>query len=398
MSARRGPRVAILGAGPTGLDAALACAERGLPFTLYEASGTPAGNIRRWGHVRLFTPWSMNVSARMRRALLADGVPVPDGEGCPTGVELAERVLDPVAAGAAVAPSLRLGVRVKGIGRRGLTKDEEIGTPERSARPFRLLLEDAGGERSEEADAVLDCTGVWANPNSLGDGGIPAIGEDALGGRIHRTVPDIAADPRRWAGRTVLLAGAGHSAQTAARDLARLAREAPGTEVIWSVRRDSPDWDAVRDDPLPARAALVADAEALARGASPAVGIRASSVVEELRPDGDRIAVTLRNGGDREVVVDEVVSLTGSVGDNRLYRQLQVHECYATCGPMALSAALLGSGAGDCLTQESHGAEALRLPEPDFFLLGSKSHGRFGLYLMRIGFEQVDDAMSLLAP
>ena len=51
----------------------------------------------------------------MRRALFADGVPVPDGEGCPTGVELAERVLDPVAAGAAVAPSLRLGVRVKGI-------------------------------------------------------------------------------------------------------------------------------------------------------------------------------------------------------------------------------------------------------------------------------------------
>lgn len=393
---QRRPRVAILGAGPTGLDAALACADRGLPFTVYEAADTPAGNVREWGHVRLFTPWSMNVSPRMRRRLTADGTPAPDGEGYPTGTELAERVLDPVARSEDVSPSLRLGTTVKGIGRRGLTKDQEIGTAERSARPFRLLLEDARGESSEEADAVLDCTGVWGNPNSLGDGGIPAVGENALGGRIERSLPDVTADPRRWAGRTVLLAGAGHSAQTAARDLARLAREAPGTEVVWAVRQDEPDWDAVRGDPLPERAALVAEAEALRRGGSAAVTVHTASVVEALRPEGGRVAVTLRNGGDRDLVVDEVVSLTGSVGDNRLYRQLQVHECYATCGPMSLSAALLGSDSADCLTQESHGADALRLPEPNFFLLGSKSHGRYGLYLMRIGFEQVDDAMGLL--
>jgi 2-polyprenyl-6-methoxyphenol hydroxylase-like FAD-dependent oxidoreductase len=47
--------VAIL-AGPVGLDAALACADAGWPFTVYEASGVTAGHVRAWGHVRLFTP------------------------------------------------------------------------------------------------------------------------------------------------------------------------------------------------------------------------------------------------------------------------------------------------------------------------------------------------------
>src|SRR3954471_10253466 len=66
------PRVAILGAGPIGLEAALACAERGWEFTVYEAGGTVGANVRDWGHVRLFTPWEMNVSARARRALAGE--------------------------------------------------------------------------------------------------------------------------------------------------------------------------------------------------------------------------------------------------------------------------------------------------------------------------------------
>src|SRR3954464_8601420 len=69
------PRIAILGAGPIGLEAALAAAERGWEFTVYEAGGTVGANVRDWGHVRLFTPWEMNVSARARRALAGEEPP-----------------------------------------------------------------------------------------------------------------------------------------------------------------------------------------------------------------------------------------------------------------------------------------------------------------------------------
>ena len=126
-------RIAILGAGPTGLEAALAAAEAGRPFTLYEAAPTVAGNVRAWGHVRLFTPWEMNVSPRMRRHLEARR---PDPARCPTGDELAERLLEPLAALPEIAPHLRLGTRV--LARRPRGAPQARGDRHRRARPAPL--------------------------------------------------------------------------------------------------------------------------------------------------------------------------------------------------------------------------------------------------------------------
>ena len=94
---------------------------------------------------------------------------------------------------------------------------------------------------------------------------------------------------------------------------------------------------------------------------------------------------------------DHVVALTGYTGDASLYRQLQVHECYATGAPMNLSAALLGSAGGDCLAQPSAGIEALRNPEPHFFILGAKSYGRLNTFLLRTGYQQIDQLTAAYA-
>lgn len=387
------PRIAILGAGPVGLEAALAAAEGGHPFTVYEAAPAVGGNVRSWGHVRMFTPWDLNVSPRMRRHL-GD---LPAGDECPTGNDLAERLLEPIAALPTIAPNLRLGTRVLAVGREGLLKHEEIATAERGRRPFRILVSENGRERADHADVVIDATGTYGNPNRLGDAGIPAPGERTLENEIRRQIPDLAREASDWAGKTILLAGAGHSAQTAVRDLAALAQEAPGTRVIWVVRNPQPGWGTHEGDPLPERARLAAEARSLAGGASPAVEPRRGAAVEELsRPNG-RIQVTLRDGsGSETVAVDRVLSLTGFVGDHDLYRQLQVHECYATCGPIKLSAALLGAAAGDCLAQTSHGADTLMNPEPGFFILGIKSYGRNNTFLMRVGWDQVSEVFGVL--
>jgi hypothetical protein len=392
------PHIAILGSGPTGLEAALAAADAGHPFTLYEAGPEAAANVRAWGHVRLFTPWSLNVSPRMRRHLEAAGVPVPDGDACPTGAELAEQLFAPLAALPEIAPNLRRNTRVLAIGREGLLKHEEIATPERGRRRFRLLLSDASGrEWTERAAVVVDATGTYGNPNRLGDGGIPAPGERALDPEIRRSIPDLAREAADWAGKTVLLAGAGHSAQTAVRDLAELARQAPGTRVIWALRSAEPAWGTHDGDPLPERARLAAAARDLAAGASPAVTVHRGVAVEELsRPNG-KVRAVLRNGtGAAEVLADRILALTGYVGDHELYRQLQVHECYATCGPIKLSAALLGAGGGDCLAQTSHGVDTLTNPEPGLYILGSKSYGRNNTFLMRVGWEQVAEVFNAL--
>jgi hypothetical protein len=393
---RPAPRVAIVGGGPVGIEAALAAAERGWPVTVYESSPEVAGNVRDWSHVRLFTPWSMNVSDRARRAL---GDAAPAGPGLPTGAELVERLYEPLAD--LVGAGLRLSTRVRAIAREGLLKHEEIATERRGRHQFRLLVQDAAGaERVERADVVLDCSGTYGTPNALGDGGIPAPGEAALDGRIDRFMPDLERDGRDWAGRRILLTGSGHSAQTAARDLAALARRAPGTEIVWAIRGGDRSFGAVAGDPLPARAELNGDAAALAAGASGAVRVHFGVVTDALSgATGGPIRVALRNGHVGELDVDRVLALNGGVGDASIYRQLQVHECYATAAPMKLSATLLAqSGAGgDCLAVAGAGPEALANPEPGFFILGSKSYGRNSRFLARIGWQQVDDALGLIA-
>jgi len=386
-------RIAIVGAGPIGLEAALAAARRGDDFTVYESASTVGGHVRAWGHVRTFTPWSMNVSPRMRAALPQ----APDGGELPSGTQLADELLEPVAATAQLAGRIRLGTRVLAIAREGLLKHEAVGDPRRGRLPFRLLIaQPDGSEAIAHADVVIDATGTYGNPNRLGDGGIDAVNERAFEDRIVRLLPALDDQAADWAGKTILLTGSGHSAQTAVRQLAQFARDAPGTRVVWAVRKPRPDWGAVEGDPLPERASLNATAARLAAGASDAVTLRAGCVTDALRARGERIVVTLRNGGPEEVEVDRILALNGGVGDHALYRQLQVHECYATSGPMNLAAALLGEAGADCLASGSHGPDTLRNPEPGFFILGAKSYGRNSQFLLRIGWQQVDDVFTSL--
>lgn len=398
-------RVAILGAGPIGLDAALAFLDEGWSVAGYEAAASVAANVLAWSHIRLFTPWSMNTSVRMRARLDAAGLAQPGpADYCPTGAEFADQLLKPLAELPELAAVIHRGTRVLAVAREGLLKHEEIGTPERGSRPFRLLVSGLDGtERVEHADLLLDCTGSYDRANVLGDGGIPAPGELQVADRITRQIPDVDREPEQWAGRRVLLVGAGKSGQTAARDLAALVAHRPGTSVVWAVRATDPDWGEVPGDPLPQRQELVEVAQRLRSGALSGLRVRTGVVVDALRATDDGVAVRLRSAtGDlEEIVVDRIIALTGFLGDTSLYRQLQVHECYATAAPMNLSAALLGAageGPADCLAQASHGLDALRVPEPNFFVLGMKSYGRNSTFLLRVGYEQVDEVVRAYAP
>jgi len=90
-------RVAIVGAGPIGLEAAIAARELDLDPVVYER-GAPGEHIRRWGFVELFSPWRWNATELGLRVLDAARLPRPDPERCPTGRELVDSYLDPLAA------------------------------------------------------------------------------------------------------------------------------------------------------------------------------------------------------------------------------------------------------------------------------------------------------------
>jgi hypothetical protein len=391
-------RIAILGAGPIGLEAALYARALGFEPIVFER-GEVAENVRRWGFVELFSPWSLNVSPLGLEALGGLGGSAPDPERCPSGEELRERYLLPLASLLEIRPHHE----VLGIARSGFLKSEAIGGKERGLRPFRLLVRRRdGAEECCRAEIVIDATGVYHQPCSLGDGGLPAAGEEAARSSIDYHLPDIlGAERRRFASRRVLLIGSGYSAATALAALITLQREAPATEVVWARRdRRGRPFTIFEGDPLPGRAALGRLGNDIA--AAPPAGWRLlrGAGAERLERLGEGWRVTFRDVETGELIdidAQRILALVGYRPDLGIHRELQVHHCYASEGPMKLAAALLGSsGGGDCLAQASFGPNSLLNPEPGFFIIGQKSYGRRSDFLLKIGREQVRDVFRLI--
>ncbi|MFO0841237.1 MAG: monooxygenase [Gemmataceae bacterium] len=399
MSRTDAPRIAILGAGPVGLEAALYAASLKLPFRVYER-GKAGDNLRRWGHVKLFTPFGMNATPLGRATLRADKHKLPGDQDLLTGREHLAAYLDPLAKCSLLAGRVETDTAVVCVGRKGHLKEESPPENRRAASPFRLLLRgEKGQERVEESEVVLDCTGTYGNGRYLGDGGIPAVGELAARPNIACGLEDILGEKAaHYADRTTLVVGAGFSAATSVVLLAELAKKHPSTWIVWLARSTgSQPIKRLMSDPLRERDLLAAKANMLATRGEGHVEFHAGSVLDLVEPAKDGFTVKARVGGvARSWSVDRVIANVGYEPDPRLYRELQVHECYASLGPMRLAAALARHAGGDCLTVGSQGASTLQNPEPNFYILGMKSYGRASNFLMRTGFEQVREAFTLM--
>jgi len=388
-----------------GLEAALFAKQHGFEVTVLER-GQVAENVRAWGHVRLFSPFAMN-SSPWGRALLAgpakrsqgswDGL--PEDDDLLTGAEFAERYLIPLSRQALIADVIHEQTEVLAVGRDSIWKTDLCGA-ERQKSPFRILVRSPRGEAEILADVVLDCSGTYGNHNWLGGGGVPCIGEQDCESRIQWSLPDVAGvDRDRFAGRRTLLAGSGYSAATVVVELAKLAREVPGTSAVWLTRTNqSPPIPVIADDSLQERAELTARANHCALNSRPDVDWRPGRIVRAINTGpGERLTVSVECGGPTaQIEVDEIVALVGYRPDRSVYEELQIHECYATQGPIRLAATLLGEASADCLTQTCPGPETLASPEPGFFILGAKSYGRSSQFLLRVGLEQIQAVFSLL--
>ncbi|MFW5967014.1 MAG: FAD-dependent oxidoreductase [Persicimonas sp.] len=394
-------RIAIVGAGPIGLEAALYASERGYQVDVYERA-TPGANVARWSHVRLFSPWAMNRSGWAERRLREEGVSLADEGDYPTGGEFRREYLLRLARLEDLADSIHTHTNVVGVSRRHAFKSDFIGDERRDAEPFVLLVDSEDGRRYVEADVVIDTTGVYDQPRRLGPGGLPAIGEERAELVIERYIPDALGEERAlYEDATTLLIGGGYSAVTSAWLLHELRADAPDTDVLWLLTDGAPPYPPIEDDPLPARLELARFGNEAARGAvdgiEPVFG-----QLHRLEPTERGVAADIdTDDGLSTRQADRVVANVGYRPDTALYRELQVHLCYATEGLMDLSAHLLSQGAeaaGDCLAQTSGGFDTLVSPEPNFFVLGSKSYGRHSDFLLQRGFEQIETLFSHLQP
>jgi thioredoxin reductase len=399
------PRIVILGAGPIGLEAGLYAATLGLPFKIYER-GQVGQHLRQWGHVRLFSPFGMNTTPLGLAQLKAGKAErrLPAETECLTGREHLAAYLEPLANSTLLKERIQTATQVLAVGRQGgLLKEDTPGDARRGQQPFRLLLREAKGqERIEEADVVLDCTGTYGQPRFVGQGGIPAVGELSARAQMALGLEDILGGQRgNYADKTTLVIGAGYSAATTIGLLAELAAKHSGTWVIWLARRGSSQpIRRFMNDSLRERDQVAARANMLATRTDSNVEFHPQSLVEAVESRGPDKGFVVRAscaGKPMTFEVDRVIANVGYTPNTDLYRELQIHECYASLGPISLAAALLKQGSGsDCLAIPAQGAAVLRNPEPGFFILGSKSYGRNPTFLLRAGFEQVREVFTLI--
>jgi hypothetical protein len=352
-----------------------------------EAGPEPGRSIRQWRHVQLFSPWEYNVDKAAARLLAPTGWNSPDPAVYPTGAELVERYIDPLATKTALREMIRTNSRVTAIGRVGFDKAKTKG---REAAPFEIRYQNGKGPETLRADVVIDASGTWATPNPAGTGGLPAIGEREAAERIAYGMPDVLGrDRARYAGKIVAVLGAGHSAIGTLTDLTTLARQAPGTRAIWLLRGTDPAkaFGGGRNDKLSARGELGAHFASLV--ASGQVPVEAGFPVAAISETDGRLRIATSSGCcGRSVLVDELVVATGFRPDLSFLSEVRLRLDPAIEAPVAL-APLIDPNEHSCGTVRPHGARELAQDDPGFYLAGIKSYGRAPTFLMITGYEQV---------
>jgi thioredoxin reductase len=382
-------RIAILGAGPIGLEAALYARYLGYDVDLYER-GKACEALSRWGHVRMFTPFGQ-IGSPLGMAALKAQDPAwqpPDADTFLTGRELAERYYLPLAHSDLLADSLHEQVRVVAVGRDGLLPGELTGDEARRDHDFRLLLEstladDHGRQRFATADAVIDATGTMTNSNYLGPGGLPAIGELAARAHFEFGLPEVLSPAREhFAGRNTLVVGDGCSAATNVIALAALASQVADTWVTWVTRQaDTPPMTTRPGDPFAERVRIVEQANRLATDDANHVTHFGGTTVEAIswHPDLERFTVRLGGKHAGEAEFDRVIANVGYHADESISAALDVAK---------RPAAQFEAGLADYELPAATPAELLT-GEPDYYVLGAKSYGRDSRFLIARGLQQI---------
>ncbi|MDQ0680704.1 hypothetical protein QFZ30_004086 [Arthrobacter pascens] len=385
--------VAVIGAGPVGLAAAAHLLERGLEPLIFEAGPSAGAAIEQWRHIRLFSPWRFNMDAAAVRLLEDSGWESPRPTALPYGGELIDEYLAPLAALPAINSRLQTGARVVAVTRSGMDKTH---TRNRETTPFVVRIVHENGEvRDHTVAAVIDASGTWSTRNPLGTAGLPAIGENSAADRISSSLPDVTGrDRASFAGRRVLVVGAGHSAANTLISLAGLAKEEPDTRILWAVRGPSAEkvYGGGGLDGLPARGQLGSRLRRLVKAGT--IELHTGFGVASLKALDSGVTVGAVDG--RTLEADVVVPCTGFRPDLDVLRELRLDLDPAVEAPRELGP-LIDPEFHSCGTVAPHGAKLLAHPDKDFYIVGMKSYGRAPTFLLATGYEQVRSVVAALA-
>ena len=382
--------VAILGAGPVALAAAAHFAIAGESFIVLEKGADIAENIKSWQHVRLFSPWQYNVDKAAKQLLLKSGWTMPEEDVLPTGQEIREAYLQPLANVPEIKPFISFNTTVVGISKKN---HDKMKSASRDSAPFVLYTEQNGKTKRILASAVIDATGTWATPNSVHADNVWTSAEQKLADNIFYGIPNVESLKERYTGKHVAVIGGGHSAINTILELEKL----EDVEITWILRKKRVEdaYGGEDKDALAARGELGSRIHTLVDEGR--VNVFTPFYIEELSQTSDGIIIKGESmtGEQQLPAVDEIIANTGSRPDFSFLKEIRLSiddavESVETLAP------LIDPNEHSCGTVRPHGELELRHPETGFYIVGMKSYGRAPTFLMATGYEQVRSVVAYL--
>lgn len=379
--------LAIVGAGPIGIEAALYA--RRLGFTVRVLDKAPADRtaMHACAQTTMFSPWHYNYSPLGIDLLRTHG-----GFEAPADFErwgdYLTHYVERVARLAAL--DIRHSTRVVGIGRATIARTDLIGANRRTF-PFRLLLEGPDGREDVLlAERVIDASGMRDAPLWIGEGRLPAINERALRQRILYSACDLAAHAACAIGKTWLVIGDGYEAATAVMQIRSFLDADPQARLVFIDKQGRQPWiKSLKNDPFPCRVDFLRQANAFLDSGHPHVEVHAATTIRRLDAEGEGLRVGLH----ARAAISACESITSSVPPVSRPTTRSGASCRFTSvtapAPMNTAGAMYDDILDFRYTPHAMGRDTLRNPEPGFYVLGSKSYGRNPGFSLHIGLGQV---------
>ena len=390
--------VVIIGAGPIGLAGAAHAQSRGLDTIVLEAGASAGAAVQRVGPhpallpvVRAHRPGRDRAPRRLRLGGARPPRRTPPVTSGSTGY------LQPLADALETTDEVdvRYGHRVVGVTRFGRDRLVDSG---REDEPLVLQVDTGHGVERITARPSSTPPAPGAGPTRWAATASPRSARPPTPTGSATASPTCAASRAgsRYAGKHVVVAGTGASAQNALVELAHLAESAPGTRVTWLVRRPSVGnaFGGGDNDQLEARGALGKSAERAA--GSGAVTARTSFRTASVEQQADGRLTVTDFDGQTVTDVDEIVAVTGFRPDLAFLSEIRLDLDPVLQSPRTL-APLIDPNVHSCGTVYPHGAKELVQPEPGFYLVGMKSYGRAPSFLTLTGCEQVRSVIAAIA-
>jgi len=235
--------IAVIGAGPVGIEAALYARFLGFNVDIFDA-GRPARNATLW-HQRILDVAVRDCTTPLGLAALGsqdENYQAPDNDRHFTGQQFADEYLLALAKSDLLVDSIHINSSVVEVSRLRVSLDDRCDLQERCNDEFRLLIQSRDrGFYTSRADIVIDCRGSMGGTCGWGPAGSQSIGAAESLDRVYQWLPCAPRfEIRDVQSKQTILFGQSDTAIRFAQEWSKLLEKGADPIVIESLRKLAP--------------------------------------------------------------------------------------------------------------------------------------------------------------